>query len=377
VIISETQTPTAARSKLLFIDDDPTVLASLNLLLGKQYETFSSSTVKEGLRLFEEVHPEIVLLDLRLPDRSGIEALREIRRMDPTAPVVILTAYSTRIAAEESLRLGATDYINKPFVASELTRKIERLLLSQLMRGKNRQVEQSIRNSVETFCDLKEFQNASAAFLHDAVSPLSSLMVGVDLLNQKIKDNKDLMDVDVAALVRMMSTSVSYLRALVEQWRSFSDIHTLMHGKCEARSAVDLAVGQVVDQIHALNILLVVQHPKEKLLVSGNDFALARVLVNLLKNATEAVAPLNGRINVTAARLGGTYQLVVSDNGSGISAEDLDKIFLPRFTTKSKGKGLGLFISKKIVEAMGGKISVQSPGAMAGTDFTIILPLVS
>ncbi len=106
--------------------------------------------MEAGLQLFEEIHPEIVLLDLRLPDRSGIEALREIRKINQTAPVLILTGYSTRLAAEESLRLGATDYINKPFNSNELSRKIERLALATTIREKSRQMEDSIEDSVET-----------------------------------------------------------------------------------------------------------------------------------------------------------------------------------------------------------------------------------
>jgi signal transduction histidine kinase len=375
VIKSNPKNIAVSKCKLLFIDDDPAVITSLNLLLGKQYETFSASTVEAGLRLFEEVHPGIVLLDLRLPDRSGIEALREIRKVDLTAPVVILTGYSTRLAAEESLRLGATDYINKPFNANELSRKIERLALAGAIREKSQQLEHSIKDSVETFCDFQEFQNASAEFLHDVASPLSCLMAGVDLLNQKLENKNDLEEVEIATLVEMMSNSVSYLRALVEQWRSFSEIHTLMHGKCEASRAINLAVDQVRSQIHSASILLIVKSSKEQLFVPGNDFAIARVLINLLKNAAEAVPPVNGRIQIITAAHGKTFELTIADNGTGISPEVLEQIFLPRFSTKSTGKGLGLFISKKIIEAMGGAIKVQSPGMMGGTDFIVTLPL--
>jgi signal transduction histidine kinase len=367
---------TAPKYKLLFIDDDPAVIASLNLLLGDQYETFSASTVEAGLRLFGEIHPGVVLLDLRLPDRSGIDALREIRKIDLTAPVVILTGYSTRLAAEESLRLGATDYINKPFNANELTRKIERLALAGSIREKSQQLEHSIEDSVETLCEFREFQNASAAFLHDVASPLSSLMVGVDLLGQKLEEKNELEVVEISTLIEMMSGSVSYLRALVEQWRSFSEIHTLMHGKCEAASAVSLAVNQVKQQIHSASILLIIKSSREQLYIPSNDSAIARVLINLLKNAAEAVQPITGRIQLTTVANGKAFELTIADNGPGISPAVLDQIFLPRFSTKSSGKGLGLFISKKIIEAVGGTIKAQSPGMMGGADFIVTLPLV-
>jgi len=375
VIKSNPENIVASKCRLLFIDDDPAVLASLTLLLGNQYETFSASTVKEGLRLFEDVHPEIVLLDLRLPDRSGIEALREIRKIDRTAPVVILTGYSTRHSAEESLRLGATDYINKPFDSNELSRKIERLALASSIREKSQPLENSIKDSVDTFCDFQEFQNASAAFLHDVASPLSSLMAGVDLLSQKIEKDKDLEVAELGYLIEMMSRSVSYLRSLVEQWRSFSEIHMLMHGKCEAAGTINLAVEQIARQIHSSSILLIIKNPTEPLFISGNDFAVARVLINLLKNAAEAVLPLEGRIQLTTVVQDKTLMITIADNGPGISPAVLEQIFLPRFSTKSTGKGLGLFISKKIIEAIGGTIKVESPGTMGGADFMVTLPL--
>jgi signal transduction histidine kinase len=370
--------PDAATSKykLLFIDDDPAVIASLNLLLAGQYETFSASTVEAGLRLFEDVHPQVVLLDLRLPDRSGIEALREIRRVNQSASVVIMTGYSTRLAAEESVRLGATDYINKPFDSNELSLKIKQLALAGFVREKNQHLEHSIEDSVETIRNFQEFQNASASFLHDVAGPLSCLMVGVGLLGEKFEDENNLNIFEISSVIKMMSTNVSYLRALVEQWRSFSEIHTLMYGKCDAARAVELAVEQVQEQIRLGGTLLIIKSSKEQLFIPGDEFALARVLANLLKNAVEAVRPPKGCIQLSVARNGQALELTVADNGCGIAPEMLQKIFLPRFSTKSDGKGLGLFISKKIIEAMGGTIQAKSPGLMGGADFCLTLPLV-
>jgi len=365
------------RRKLLFIDDDSSVLASLHLLFDGSYETFSASTVDEGLRLFEQIHPKIVILDLKLPDKSGIEALREIRKIDSSAAVVILTGYSTRVAAEESLRLGAADYLNKPFDSTDLQNRIGKLALSSFARENDKQFEHSIKESLHNFCDFRDLQNASAAFLHDVSGPLSCLMAGSDLLSQKVNEKDKLTAEEISSLVTMMSGNVSYLRALVEQWRSFSELHTLMHGKFEAQKAIDLALSQVMDQISSMGIILQIQTQHGESFIPGNHFAMARVLINLLKNAFDAVSPENGRIHLTASTTPENgFQFTVSDNGPGLSPEMANRIFASRFTTKSQGKGLGLFISKKIIEAIGGTITVRSPGTMSGADFVITLPLV-
>jgi signal transduction histidine kinase len=365
------------KRKLLFIDDDSSVIASLHLLFDSNYETFSASTVEEGLRIFEQIHPKIVILDLKLPDKSGIEALREIRKIDSSVAVVILTGYSTRLAAEESLRLGAVDYLNKPFDSGDLKSRIGKLALTSYVRESDKLFEHSIKESFNNFCDFRDFQNASAAFLHDVSGPLSCLMAGSDILGQKVKNNDKITTDEISSIVEMMSNSVSYLRALVDQWRSFSELHTLMHGKFEAQKAIDLALSQVMDQVSSSGIALQIQTQHGKLYIPGNHFAIARVLINLIKNALEAVSPTDGRVHLTASTKDNNFQFEISDNGPGISPKQINQLFTSGFTTKSDGKGLGLFISKKIIEAVGGTIVVCSPGVMSGADFIITLPLLS
>ena len=241
-IDSKVQQPQEDKRKLLFIDDDSSVIASLHLLFDSSYETFSASTVEEGLRIFEQIHPRIVILDLKLPDKSGIEALRAIRKIDSSAAVVILTGYSTRLAAEESLRLGAVDYLNKPLNSVDLQNRIRKLALTIAERENDQQLEHSVNESLHHFCDFRDFQNASAAFLHDVSGPLSCLMAGSDILSQKIFEKDKITADEIGHVITMMSNSVGYLRSLVNQWRSFSELHTLMHDKVEAQKAIDLAL---------------------------------------------------------------------------------------------------------------------------------------
>jgi signal transduction histidine kinase len=364
------------KQKLLMIDDDLSVVASLGLLLKNDYEVYTASTVTEGIRVFTAIRPSLVVLDLKLPDGSGIDALREIRKIDPSATVLILTGYSTRIAAEEALRLGALDYVNKPFDSDDLKRRISKLALLEQQRNKDMRPMAAPEPATQGFSEIRELQNASAAFLHDVAGPLSCLMAGSDLLNHKIKDKDDIASDEIVPVITMMAESVKYLRALVEQWRSFSDLHILLKGKCEVQEAIDLALSQVTDKMATSHVILQIQSQRGIYHVPGNHFALARVLINLVTNAYEAVSPVYGRICLDTTLTESGVQIVVSDNGPGISPSQISKIFTPQFTTKPNGQGLGLFISSKIIEAVEGKISVRSPGRMLGTDFIITLPLV-
>ena len=116
------------RKKLLVIEDDPSVLASLTLCLQASYDIVSASTVRSGIKTFKKARPSLVLLDLRLPDGDGLNALREIRRNGAATPVVILTGYASMGSVEEALRLGASDYLHKPFSVSTLRQRVAELL---------------------------------------------------------------------------------------------------------------------------------------------------------------------------------------------------------------------------------------------------------
>jgi signal transduction histidine kinase len=105
------------------------------------------------------------------------------------------------------------------------------------------------------------------------------------------------------------------------------------------------------------------------LVVEGDRFALGRVLRNLISNAIQATAP-GGRVAVTAGRTDGQVWTTVADTGSGISAERLPRIFDDFVTTKRRGLGLGLAVSKRIVEQLDGSIAVESEVGR-GTSFTL------
>jgi len=371
--IDETQRLTC-KSKLLFIDDDFSVLASLRLLFASDYQTFYATSVSEGLKVFEEVHPEIVVLDLKLRDKSGIDALRKIRQIDPSAAVIILTGFSTRLDAEESLRLGAVDYVNKPFDSHYLKSRIAQISLTlPHQRGEvidNKVIAQILSNISE----FQELRNASAAFLHDVAGPLSSLTIGSELLGLKMSGEQELSVDEVSELVLQMTESVKYMNALVEQWRSFSELRSLMQGRFKVQDSMDFALAQVMKRVANTDIMLQIHTQDSNMLLPGNLFAIGRVLINLLNNAVEAVSPVYGRINLTASNSQDTFQFIISDNGPGVNASQINQIFKPNYTTKTTGRGLGLFITDKIIEALGGTITVRSPGKMMGTDFTVTIP---
>ena len=111
--------------RVLVIDDELGPRESLRILLKNDYEVFCATSVEEGIGLLKSRCPDIVILDIRMPGQSGIEGLRHIRQLDPSVSVVMLTGYAALETAQEALRLGANDYLKKPFDTVEIRHVID------------------------------------------------------------------------------------------------------------------------------------------------------------------------------------------------------------------------------------------------------------
>lgn len=100
---------------LLVVDDEPIVGYSFKRILKPSgIEVLTASTGKEGLRVFHESRPDVVVLDYQLPDRTGLDLFRELHAAAPRTPVIMITAHGTTDTAIEAMRLGAFDYLTKP-----------------------------------------------------------------------------------------------------------------------------------------------------------------------------------------------------------------------------------------------------------------------
>src|SRR5438477_3488400 len=112
--------------QILVIDDEMGPRESLRMLLKPNYQVHTADKVEAGLRILREKKPDAVISDIRMPGTSGIEGLRKIREIDPHLSVIMLTGFGALETAKEAVRLGANDYISKPFDAREMREVISR-----------------------------------------------------------------------------------------------------------------------------------------------------------------------------------------------------------------------------------------------------------
>ncbi len=134
--------------QILVVEDDPQIQGVLRSLLAQQgYEVETAGSAEDGLSLAAREHFDLVLCDISLPGRSGIDAIGELRDALPDAPVLLVTAYPSIETAVEGMRAGAFDYVTKPFNRQELMQRIERGLQHRALEVENRTLRQQTRGS--------------------------------------------------------------------------------------------------------------------------------------------------------------------------------------------------------------------------------------
>jgi len=211
------------------------------------------------------------------------------------------------------------------------------------------------------------FGRVVAGLFHDLNHPIQNIGNNARLLLRSDLDAETRQDTQ-----RIIETNLTILR------RFMDDMLNIAKPKPLERFAIDVnaSVKEVVDSMRAqgenAGVVVAGQYAVEPLVIDGDRFALGRVYRNLITNAIQAT-PTGGRVTVTTERTNGFVEINVTDTGSGIPADRLAAIFDDFVTTKRRGLGLGLAISKRIVEQLDGTIAVESEVGR-GTSFTLRFP---
>ena len=372
---------------VLVIDDEMGPRESLRMLLKPSYQVHTANTVEAGLLLLREKKPDAVVSDIRMPGTNGIDGLRRIREIDPHVAVIMLTGFGALETAQEALRLGANDYISKPFDAHEMreviSRNVERTRIhrsSEAAAEEIRELNNRLMKELAQKERLASLGQASAEFVHDLGNPLTIVWGYVQLLAKKLeqsdKDN-GVQNPNSAKELNIIEQNVRLCRELLTMWQSY--------GSQEAAPHQPVSVGQIVQEvvkgaesIAAQSGVQILSHCFEDAKILGDPIQIKRAIQNVIVNAVQASVDSKGVVEVACACQDFYVDVRVQDTGCGITPAQLPKIFEPYFTTRQgrSGTGLGLYITKKVVEDHHGSIKVDStPGV--GTVFTIRLPLLS
>jgi signal transduction histidine kinase len=363
-------------SLVLHIDDDAANRYAVSKILGRAgYRVISAETGTEGLAILRSERPELVILDIQLPDTNGLELCREIKA-DPffrSTPVLQMSANFTKVEDRVSgLESGADGYLAQPIDPSVLGATVRSLF-------RVRKAEQEARYATQARDDLM------AIVSHDLKNPLSAIKVNAQLLEQEAsaaerQERKLEPEWALGYAARLIRTS-ERMERLITDLLDFSRIRfgalPLEPGPCDARKLVrdTSELFRKIAETKGIALEIDDRIGEDTPAVICDHDRVLQVLSNLLGNALK-FTPEGGKVTLTAdVSPNAELSFSVGDTGPGIDPDHLPKIF-DRFWQADRGgrvgTGLGLTIAKGIVDAHGGTIRAESaPGHGSTFHFSI------
>ena len=367
---------------VLVVDDEQAVRKYISEFLAQDFCVVQAANGKAGLEAARKHHPDLAVLDLMMPEIDGLTLCKMLKSDPETANirVVLLTARADEGTRLQALERGVDDYLLKPFSAQELRKRVANLIrsgrLEREVREKNTELERTLKQLRETEAQLiqSEKMNAlgdlAAGLLHEINNPLNYTMMALQVARDQIPNG----NADVDDAMKTIEEGMVRIRDIIAELRTFATPKA-----AEAMEEFDLlSVSDVALRLvsHELSGIKIERELNER--VRASRTMVTQVLVNLILNSAKALHPMAGRekcIRISALRKGARVHVRVWDNGSGIPADILPRIFDPFYTTRDvgEGTGLGLSVCHTIVKKHGGEISARSePGQW--TELTFDLP---
>jgi signal transduction histidine kinase len=388
---------------ILLVEDNPAdvrlLYEALQTAAPTQFNLLSVERLSDALARLAERQFVVILLDLSLPDSQGLDTLRQVQTYAPQAPIVVLTGLDDEALAVAAVQEGAQDYLVKGDVEPRglvraLRYAVERHALRQALRQLNEELEARVQErtaqlmafNVALQQEMAEHQRAEeqlrrserlaaigttvAKLAHEIGNPLNGMSTSLQLLERYLAQGKATDDL-LAEIVQDLHGEIHRLQSLLQDLRIFHRPQLLsLRPTNLAVMAAEVLRTQASHYIE-LGIRLEQSLPVELPSVRADSDKLAQVLLNLYKNAVEAM-PEGGVLTIRGTYTEEQVRLEVEDTGIGIP-EQVD-IFEPFVSNKAEGTGLGLAIVKQIVEAHGGTLTYKSaPGQ--GTTMALTLPV--
>jgi len=378
-IVQEDDMKVTAGAKILIVDDEKDLVE----LLAYNLERKGHKTIKayDGFEAWEKIEsemPDLLILDLMMPNLDGWELCRLVRRSQSKAMkemgILMLTARAMPEDRVYGLEIGADDYLTKPFSLNELILRVEKLMEKRKTISQLAEKVEFLHSSMET----KESNLRRIA--HDLKTPLISIGFSARRMLRKGQNE------EASGALKTIYDSSLHLTQWIDETLFFHDLTQSKWQEQVKEVDVKSLVQQTIDLLKETasekNIEIEFKASLSILKISCHESLMYRALVNLLSNALK-YTPRGGKVEVVLItylnkRGTGVMEISVKDNGIGICEEDLEKIFEPYYRGKNisseEGKGLGLPFVKEVVDLHGGKILVQSE-PQKGSTFSILLPV--
>ncbi len=376
----EETTLDARLPKVLIADDEPDMLRYLRTHLRPHFHVLEAVDGHQAIEKAAQFLPNIILCDMMMPEKDGLQVCRELRARTTTRniPIVLLTARADEETKLAALSAGANDFLSKPFSMTELHVRLSNLAAAYQMQcqlaRQNQILEATLEELKETEIQLVQSEKLaalgrmSAGIIHEINNPLNYARTGLHLLKKKDQYLPENQKAEYVEIWQDITDGINRVVNIVSDLRGFTHPNSEQFEEVPVEGVVSSALRLLSHELRD-NVKVEKQIPPH-LTVWANRNKMVMILVNLFQNALQAMKKKSYTEESPtiwlAARSESTRSLIsVRDNGMGIAPEHLTKVFEPFFTTKEvgEGMGLGLSICYRLMEEHGGKISVRSePG---------------
>ncbi|MEQ9438175.1 MAG: ATP-binding protein [Cyclobacteriaceae bacterium] len=337
------------------------------------YHVSNTDSLEKARHLDQLFSPEVIVVDLSLPDSSGEETVALATQYFENKPIVILTGLDDLELAKKSVKEGIQDYLVKGEInQASLRRAIQYAIERHRSVQESEQLQRSLMQRNEQLQQVNDrLEQFTHMLSHDIRGPIANILGLVQLSEMEQVPDQEMLLGRIKTTATSLDQHLNDILSLLQQQRSwaiqsslqcwnnlYTQTSVLLDEKIRAAKA------EIITNFEAPNIL----YPPS---------VLKSILLNMLSNAIKYCSPRRRlQIHLTTQEVAeGVYTLTVRDNGLGIDmAMHGEKLFTPfkRFHPDTEGKGVGLYLIRKIVEELGGKITVESQ-VDVGTTFTFLL----
>ena len=366
---------------LLLVDDENEFRKTLaKRMLKRGLHSYQAPDGETCLTMLVEQPVDVVVMDVMMPGMNGIDTMLKIKERYPETEVILLTGNANTQDGVEGIKSGAFDYLTKPVEFEHLLGKIVQAY-DKIISHREHKAAEEYKTHIEQQMIVTERLAAlgtlAAGVAHEINNPLAIINESAGYLRTVVQ-KKELAEIPYRASIdkalEKIEKSVKRARTITHQLLADVGKKERVLAEIDIEELVTETVRLIRKDAELKEIRTNLETDPNLRTLWGDPHQIRQVLINLLSNAIHATNA-EGEITIRLASTDRGVTIEIVDSGTGIPKENLERIFEPFFSTKAPGKGtgLGLFVSRDIIEKMGGKLTVESVVG-EGACFRIDLP---
>jgi signal transduction histidine kinase len=359
---------------ILIIDDNATnIMVLVDCLKTHGFETITARNGAMGIRRAQFSQPDLILLDIKMAEMDGYEVCERLKADEQTRyiPIIFISALSETFDKVKAFEVGGVDYVTKPFQKEEVLARVKTHLALQAQQKQLQTQAEKLQQANEQLVQLNQEKNEFLSIaVHDLKSPLSAILSAVTLVENSIKVEQFASKANIIKYANWIKSGAEHMFNITTNLLEVNAIDSgkiqLNCGKSNILPVLSHIVAEYTQKAKCKDITLVFTPANREYIAYVDINRVRQILDNLVSNAVK-YSPFGKKVYIRIATTkNATICCEIQDEGPGLSHKDQAKLFKkfsslsPRPTNKENSTGLGLFIVKKLVTAMGGKVWCES-----------------